>query len=118
MPLLLCSLGRALLPTGLASLELLESLLTSPAKVRSLVGAFQDGMPHIMPVNDLIWSPLRSHFRQGLPLRSSARRPALMAPVLALGPSLCAGTGLTVLVLSPERSMVPSGLKKRLAYGI
>jgi hypothetical protein len=33
-----------------------------------------------------------------------------MAPVLALGPSLCAGTGLAGLVLSCERSIVPSGL--------
>jgi hypothetical protein len=32
-----------------------------------------------------------------------------MAPVLALGPSLCAGIGFAVLV-SFERSMVPSGL--------
>jgi hypothetical protein len=118
IPLLLCSLGRALLPIGFASLEPVESLLTSPANVRSLVGAFQEGMPHIMPVKDLIWMPLRSHLRQGLPLRSRARRPALMAPVLAFGPSLCAGTGLGVLVLSPERSIEPSGLWLRLAYGV
>jgi hypothetical protein len=108
-PLLLRSLGSALLPLGLLSLEPVVSLLTSPDEAEGGIGAFQDGIFHIMPVKDLMWMPLRSHLRQGLPLRSRARKPALMAPVFALGPSLWAGTGLAALV-SPERSMVPSGL--------
>ena len=53
---------------------------------------------------------LALHLRHGLPLRSRARRPALMAPVLALGPSLWAGMGLAAF-WSFERSMVPSGLE-------
>lgn len=110
-PLLLCSLATALLSFGLRSLEPVVSLLTSPEKPLSRVGAFHELVPQIAPVNDLMVSPLRSHRRQGLPVRSSARRLALMLPVLALGPSRWAGTGLLGLVpLSWERSMVPSGL--------
>ena len=84
------------------------------------MGAFHDGMPHIAPVKDFNCIGLRSQRRQGLPERSRARRPALMAPVFAFGPSLCVETGLVpaagpgFLVPLPlsswERSMVPSGL--------
>lgn len=53
-PLLLRSLGIALLPTGLLSLEPVVSLLTSPENAESRNGAFQESIPHIMPVKDLI----------------------------------------------------------------
>ncbi len=110
LPLLLCSLCKALLPLGLRSLEPVVSLFTSPEKFESRVGAFQEGIPHIMPVNDLSWMPLRSQRRHGLPVRSSARRPALIAPVLAFGPSLCAGIGAAVVGRPVARSIVPSAL--------
>jgi hypothetical protein len=54
MPELLRSLGKALLPIGLASLEPVESVLTSLENADCLVGAFQDDMSHNMPVKDLI----------------------------------------------------------------
>jgi hypothetical protein len=111
-PWLSLSLGMALLPGGFISLEL--SLFISPLASRPVrEGAFQDDMPQTAPVNDLSWSPFFSQRRQGLPERSRARRPALMAPVLALGPSLCAAalpTALTGAPPSPDRSIVPSGL--------
>lgn len=118
--ILLLSLGSALLPFGFISLEPVLSLLTSPEN-ESRVGAFHDGIAHIVPVNDLSWNGLRSHRRHGLPVRSSARSPALMAPVFAFGPSLCAGTGFVLaagafLVSSFERSIVPSGLSSMLVY--
>lgn len=37
--------------------------------------------------------PLFAHLRQGVPVRSSARSPALITPWLAFGPSLWVGTG-------------------------
>lgn len=98
------------------SLESELSLLTSPLKALSFGGALQEPTVQLTPV--MLWSekPLRSHLRQGLPLLSSARRPALMAPVLALGPSLCALIGAgppkgPFFVVSLERSMVPSALE-------
>ena len=51
-PLLLRSLGSALLPLGLFSLEPVVSLLTSPEEAEGGIGAFQVGMFHIMPVKD------------------------------------------------------------------
>jgi len=73
---------------SLISLEL--SLLTSPLNVElSLVGVDHDPTDHPIPVKLFNWKPLRSHLRHGLPVRSKARRPALIAPVLAFGPSLC-----------------------------
>ncbi len=54
MPLVLRSEGRALLPIGLTSLEPVESVLTSLENAEDLVGAFQDGISHIIPVKDLI----------------------------------------------------------------
>lgn len=53
------------------------------------------------PVKVLSWKLPLVHLRQGLPLRSRARRPALIAPWLALGPSRCAAA---------RGSMVPSSL--------
>ena len=43
-------------------------------------GDFQDGISQILPVNDLTRNPVFSHFRHGLPVRSRARNPALIAP--------------------------------------
>ena len=117
-PLLLCSLGSALLLPIFTSLEPVLSLLTSPANDESRVGAFHEDMFQAMPVKELICRPLRSHFRHGLPERSRARRPALIAPVLAFGPSRWVETGLgpamgPFLMDSTVRSMVPSGLCER-----
>lgn len=108
----------ALLPGGLTSLEL--SLFTSPLASMPLarVGAFQECRAQVAPVKDLSWRPFFSQRLQGLPERSRARSPALIAPVLALGPSLCAAAlpaALAAPPTSPERSMVPSGLGRGLA---
>ena len=104
------------------SLEPVLSLLTSPENPEPRAGAFHDGIAHMLPVKDLRWSALRSHFRHGLPLRSSARRPALMAPVFAFGPSLWFGTGFGATMgpffESFVRSMVPSALDIMLARGL
>lgn len=53
------------------------------------LGALQVGIPQTTPVKLFSWNGLRSHLRHGLPVRSRARRPALIAPWLAFGPSLC-----------------------------
>lgn len=117
VPLLLLSDGTALLSILiLVSLEPELSLLTSPEKESSLGGAAHDPRLHVMPVILLSVNPFRSHLLQGLPDLSRARRPALMAPVLALGPSLWAVMGATppkgpfFTDGSAERSMVPSAL--------
>lgn len=48
-------------------------------------------------------NPLLAHFRQGLPVRSRARSPALIAPWFAFGPSLCVATvpvpGMALMVV-------------------
>lgn len=51
-------------------------------------GAVQRGISQTTPVKLLSRKEPLAHFRQGLPDRSRARRPALIAPWLALGPSL------------------------------
>ncbi len=56
-------------------------------------GAVHLGTSQTTPVKLLSLKPPRAHLRQGLPLLSSARRPALIAPWFALGPSLCAPEG-------------------------
>ena len=105
------------LPTPLLSALVLFT--TSPT---SLSGAFHVANPHIVPVKLLICKGFRSHFRQAFPERSSARRLALMLPVLALGPRrVPAGWPLAVCFLplvvvvagavgSVVRSIVPSAL--------
>jgi hypothetical protein len=115
---MLLSLGRALLASLALSAWLLDefSLLTSPLNDElSLSGAAQDPTVHATPDMLLSCMPLRSHRRHGLPVLSSARRPALIAPVLALGPSLCVAIGATpangpFFVPSAVLSMVPSAL--------
>jgi len=117
-PLMLLSLGSALLASLALSAWLSDefSLLTSPLKDElSLSGAAHDPTVHATPDMLLSWMPLRSHLRHGLPDLSSARRPALIAPVLAFGPSLCVAMGATppngpFFVPSAVLSMVPSAL--------
>lgn len=92
LPLLLASLLIWLL----SSLFSLPLLLSTDAGVdpsidesgRGFGGAVQRGISQMTPVKVLSVKPPFVHFRQGLPDRSKARRPALMAPWLALGPSL------------------------------
>lgn len=121
-PLLLRSLGTGLLSIRpLMSPEAELSLLTSPLKVEaSLCGVAQDPTAHETPVKLLSEKPFRSHLRHGLPVLSRARKPALIAPVLAFGPSLwpLAGVGPAgpFFVGSVVRSMVPSALLNVLVY--
>jgi hypothetical protein len=68
-----------------------------------LGGASQRGISQTTPVKLFSLKPPFCHLRHGLPDRSRARRPALIAPWLALGPSLWAD-GLAAW------SMVPSSL--------
>lgn len=72
-------------------------------------GAVQRGISQTTPVKLLSLKPPLAHLRQGLPDRSRARRPALMAPWFALGPSLWAD-GRPVV---PLWSIVPSSLYKK-----
>lgn len=91
-PLLLFT---ALLSAGVSLFSLLL-LLSADAALESPVldsgaflgGAVQRGISHTVPVKLLRVKPPRFHLRQGLPERSRARRPALIAPWFALGPSL------------------------------
>jgi hypothetical protein len=73
----------------------LFSLLLSPDAGSSespltlaLGGAVQRGISQLTPVKLLSRKPPFCHLRQGFPERSRALRPALIAPWLALGPSL------------------------------
>lgn len=116
-PLWLLSLATALLSFGFISLLPVLSLFVSPVSPASPLGAFHEFMPQMAPVKDLIVRGFFSQRLQGLPLRSSARRFALMFPVLALGPSRCAAAAFApaapdlVGFGSCERSIVPSGLR-------
>lgn len=111
-PRLLFSLGTVL-PVWLALLSLSPfSVTTTPSLASPLgmsvfrgLGARQVGTSHMMPVKLFNWKDLRCHLRHGAPVRSRARRPALMAPWLAFGPSLCA-EGMSLAV-----STEPSSLK-------
>lgn len=53
-----------------------------------IVGVFHDDISQALPVKDLMRNPVFSHRLHCLPVRSRARSPALIAPWLALGPSL------------------------------
>src|SRR5690349_4050628 len=73
-------------------------------------GARQRGMSQLVPVKLLMLKPPFCHLRQGAPERSRARSPALIAPWLALGPSLCAAAAPAPLRLEPRPSAAPSSL--------
>lgn len=66
-------------------------------------GATQRWISHSTPVKVLSRKLPLAHLRQGLPVRSRARRPALMAPWFALGPRRWA--------LPRAGSRVPSSLE-------
>ena len=80
----------------------------------SLFGAPQVGRLQTMPVKLLTVRPCLAHLRHGLPERSRARKPALMAPWLALGPSLCAPVGADCVQGLPGSSPLapPSPLQR------
>lgn len=112
-PELLFSLWAAL-ALLLASLLLLPvsspffaSELTTSSANLGFGGALQVGTCHTIPVKLLRLKLLRSHFRQGFPVRSRARRPALIAPWFAFGPSLWVAVGPDVRAVL---SIVPSSL--------
>jgi hypothetical protein len=91
----------------------------SPLMV-SFGGAFHRGISQMAPVKVLIWKLPFCHFRHGFPVRSSARRPALIAPWLALGPSLCPpapfsgdGRGNPVIGSVPSSLSVESAVVSR-----
>lgn len=115
-PELLFSLGTplalllALLSLSPVSTVVATSLASAFSSVFLGLGARQVGICQTTPVKLFSWKGLRSHLRQGVPVRSRARRPALMAPWLALGPSLCA-VGTTLLW-----SMLPSSLFSSVSY--
>ena len=73
-------------------------------------GAVQRGISQTTPVKLLSVKLPFCHLRQGLPERSSARRPALIAPWLALGPSLWAAVALAARGAVLEWSIEPSSL--------
>lgn len=112
LPLLLASLFAW--PFSLFSLVLLsaEAPVEPSVEVSGTIlgGAVQRGISQMTPVKLFIRKPPRDHLRQGLPDRSRARRPALMAPWLALGPSLCAAPAPFALPVVALGSMLPSSL--------
>lgn len=84
----LFSLTALLSSLTLVSLDPVESLLTSSENAELRLGAFQEGTFQTTPVKLRSLKPFFSHLRHlNLPVRSRARRPALIAPWLALGPS-------------------------------
>jgi hypothetical protein len=88
-PLLLFSLSIWLL----SLFSLLLSPDADPSELPSAVifgGAVQRGNSHTTPVKLFILKDPFCHLRHGLPDRSRARKPALIAPWFAFGPSLCA----------------------------
>jgi hypothetical protein len=87
---LLTWLAPSLFSLLLSSAEAVAESSALAASGFALGGALQREISQTTPVKLLRVKLLLPHFLQGLPLRSSARRPALMAPMLALGPSLWA----------------------------
>jgi len=106
------------LSVGLRSLLLcwdtsLMSLNSSLFRDADFSFPFQDGISQMTPVKLFRWNGLRIHFRQGLPDRSSARKPALIAPWFALGPSLWPPTPATAPTeVFALWSIVPSSLQE------
>lgn len=99
-PELLFSLGTALVPLrtllSLSPVSEAISLGWPDSSTLSGLGDRQVGSCQTMPVKLFSCNGFFSHLRQGAPERSKARRPALMAPVLALGPGRGpTGPGLT-----------------------
>lgn len=96
-----------LLPSAEAGVEVgtpFSSGVDSSAGL-GLGGAVHRLICHCTPVKVLSWKLPLVHLRQGLPLRSRARRPALIAPWLALGPSRWAAA---------RGSRVPSSLGSKM----
>lgn len=95
-PLLLLTALVSAAAASLFSLPLLSSAegtvdssaVAAAASASGLGGAVHRGISQTTPVKVLRRKPPLAHLRHGLPERSRARRPALMAPRLALGPSL------------------------------
>lgn len=98
------SLFSLLLPSAEGAAE---SSVPDSGLVRG--GAVHRGISQTTPVKLLSLKPPLAHLRQGLPERSRARRPALMAPWLALGPSLWADGRAAALLWS----IVPSSLHRQ-----
>jgi hypothetical protein len=73
-------------------------------------GAVQRGISQTTPVKLLSVKLPFCHLRQGLPDRSRARRPALIAPWLAFGPSLWAAVAFAARGAVLEWSIEPSSL--------
>jgi hypothetical protein len=101
LTMLPCSMSAPPLLFSLFSLSIwllsLFSLLLSPDAESPEVpsaftfgGAVQRGISQVTPVKLLSLKLPFCHLRHGFPDRSRARRPALIAPWLALGPSLWA----------------------------
>lgn len=108
-PLLLFSLS-----TWLSLFSLLLPPDAEPSELPSIEifgGAFQRGISQTTPVKLLSVNPPFCHFLHGLPVLSSARSPALIAPWLALGPSLCAAAFAARGAVA-EWSIEPSSLKE------
>lgn len=115
LPLLLESLALDASARGTATpVELEASLLTSPAKSVSGFGAVHDPRDHWTPVKLFNSKPFRFHLRHGLPDRSSARRPAFIAPVPPRGPLAppVAAAPPTRLAVGVGRSDAPSVLSR------
>ena len=99
-PLLLFSLSTWLL--SLFSLLLSPDADADPSvlvldSIVILGGAVHRGISQVTPVKLLSLKPPFCHLRHGFPVRSRARRPALIAPWLALGPSLWAAVPFAAL---------------------
>ena len=85
----------------------LTSLDESPLTNFIFSPPFQEGTSHATPVKLFTENGLRCHRRQGAPVLSRARRPALMALSAAFGPSR---EGLVAVAGFALWSMVPSSL--------
>jgi hypothetical protein len=82
------------------SVEPVESLRTSSENAEPRGGAMYEGTCHTTPVKDRSFRPFFSHLLTlNLPVRSRARRLALIAPWFALGPTLGAGAAAASGVL-------------------
>ncbi len=114
-PLLLFSLFS--LSIWLLSLfSLLLSPEEDPAESPSIFcfgGAVHRGISQTTPVKLFSVKLPFDHLRHGLPVRSRARRPALIAPWLALGPSLWAAVPLGARGTVAEWSIDPSSLSMK-----